>query len=87
ALVYFAILWIVLTIDTLRLMRIVKTGPRARFWLPGIALVLVGVLAGGTLYASSLAGGVTRLVSAIGVAGPAVAPIDGRYNLLVLGVD
>lgn len=86
-LVYFAILWIVLTIDTLRLMRIVKTGPRARFWLPGIALVLVGVLAGGTLYASSLAGGVTRLVSAIGVAGPAVAPVDGRYNFLVLGVD
>lgn len=84
---YFAILWIILTIDTLRLVRIVKTGPRARFWLPGIALVLVALLAGGTIWTSSLAGGVTRIVSAIGVAGPSVAPIDGRYNFLVLGVD
>jgi LCP family protein required for cell wall assembly len=87
ALVYFAILWVVLTIDTLRLVRIVKTGPRARYWLPAISLVLVATLAGGSLFASSLAGGVTGIVSNIGIAGPAVAPVDGRYNFLVLGVD
>jgi LCP family protein required for cell wall assembly len=34
-----------------------------------------------------LAGGVTGIVSAIGIAGPAVEPVDGRYNFLVLGVD
>lgn len=86
-LVYFAVLWLILTFDMLRLMRIVRTGPRARYWLPSIAVVLVAVLAGGSLMITNLAGGVTKIVSAIGVAGPAVAPINGRYNFLVLGVD
>jgi LCP family protein required for cell wall assembly len=87
ALVYYAVLWIVLTIDTLRLVRIVKTGPRARWWLPSVALATVAILAGGTLYAINLVGGVNGLVSAIGIAGPPVEPVDGRYNFLVLGVD
>ena len=87
ALVYFAILWVVLTLDTLRLVRIVKTGPRARYWIPSVAVVLVALLSGGSVYASTLAGGVTRLVTDLGVAGPAVAPVDGHYNFIVLGVD
>ena len=87
ALIYFAILWIVLTIDTLRLVRIIKTGPRARYWLPAVSLVLLVAMAGGTFFTSSLASGVTGLVGNIGVTGPPVAPVDGRYNFLVLGVD
>jgi LCP family protein required for cell wall assembly len=87
ACVYYAILWLVLTFDTLRLVRIIKTGPRARFWIPGVAIVLVALLAGSTTYAATLAGGVNGLLSKIGVAGPAVEPVDGRYNILVLGVD
>jgi LCP family protein required for cell wall assembly len=87
ALIYFAILWIVLTIDTLRLIRIIKTGPKARYWLPAVSLVALLGMAGGTFFASNLAGGVTALVSSVGIAGPAVEPVDGRYNFLVLGVD
>lgn len=86
-LVYFAILWIVLTFDTLRLVRLVKTGPKARWWIPGVAVVLVALLAGGTLWSSSLVGNLSGMLGTIGVAGPAVAPVDGRYNFLVLGVD
>jgi len=87
AFVYYAVLWVVLTFDTLRLVRIVKTGPRARFWIPGVAVVLVAVLAGSTAYASTLVGGVNGLLAKVGVAGPAVDPINGRYNFMVLGVD
>ena len=87
ALVYYAILWVVLTLDTLRLIRLVKTGPRARYWLPSMAIVLVALLAGGSVYASTLAGGVTRLVTDLGVAGPAVEPVNGHYNFVILGVD
>ena len=87
AFIYYAILWVVLTLDTLRLVRIIKTGPRARFWIPGVAVVLVALLSGSTVFASTLVGGVNGLLSKVGVAGPAVAPIDGRYNIVVLGVD
>ena len=87
AFVYYAILWVVLTFDTLRLIRIVKTGPRARFWIPGTAIVLVVLLAGSTAFASTLVGGVNGLLTHIGVAGPAVDPVNGRYNFMVLGVD
>ncbi|MEN9751018.1 MAG: Biofilm regulatory protein precursor [Actinomycetota bacterium] len=87
ALVYFAILWIVLTIDTLRLVKIIKTGPRARYWLPAVSLVALLGMAGGMFFASNVARSVTGLVSDIGIAGPAVEPVDGRYNFLVMGVD
>jgi LCP family protein required for cell wall assembly len=87
ALIYFAVLWVVLTFDTLRLVRIIKTGPRARYWLPGVSLVLLVALSGGVVFASSIAGGLTALVGNIGIFGPPVAPVDGRYNFLVLGVD
>lgn len=87
ALVYYAILWVVLTLDTLRLIRIVKTGPRARFWIPGMAIALVVILSGTTVWASTLVGGVNGLLTKVGVAGPAVAPVDGHYNFMVLGVD
>lgn len=87
AFVYYAILWLVLTLDTLRLVRLVKTGPRARFWIPGVAIVLMVALSGATVFASTLVGGVNGLLTHIGVAGPAVAPVDGRYNFMVLGVD
>ena len=39
-LVGYAILWLVLTLDTLRLVRIIKTAPRARAWIAALATVV-----------------------------------------------
>lgn len=86
-LICYAILWVVLTFDTLRLIRLVKTGPRARFWLPAVALVLVAVFSGTSVWASSLVGGAQGLLTKVGVAAPAVEPVDGRYNFVVMGTD
>lgn len=86
-LLFYAVLWIVLTLDTLRLVRLVKVAPAARGFVGGLAVVALVVTAGGAGYAAANA------VSAIGVldtvfsGGEIAAPIEGRYNILLLGGD
>ena len=61
-LIFYAVLWIVLTLDTLRLVRLVKVAPSARGFVGGLAVVALAVTAGGGAgYAAANA------VSAIGV--------------------
>ncbi|QKJ20036.1 LCP family protein [Microbacterium hominis] len=88
ALVAYAILWIVLTVDTLRLVRLIKAGPFARVGIAGLSVVLLAVAGGGAAYAANLAG-VTRdtLGSIFGAGAPVVPPSDGYYNILLLGAD
>jgi LCP family protein required for cell wall assembly len=87
-LIAYAALWIVLTIDTLRLVRLVRTGSIARFAIAIVSIGLLTVSSGGALYASSIAG-TTRdtLGSIFGASGPSVPPSDGYYNVLLLGAD
>ncbi|MFG0221376.1 hypothetical protein, partial [Streptococcus suis] len=47
ALLFYAGLWVVLTLDTLRLVRLVKALPSARAWIVGLATVALVVFAGG----------------------------------------
>lgn len=87
ALFFYAILWLILTLDTLRLARIVKTGPSARFWVAGFAIVLLVLTSGTAAYSATLMGGLNGAISKIFVAGPSEPPVDGRYNFLLLGGD
>jgi polyisoprenyl-teichoic acid--peptidoglycan teichoic acid transferase len=83
----YAVLWLVLTIDTLRLARLVKARPRAR---AGIAVVAVGLLVvsgGGAVYASQLAGSARDTIAAVFGSGPSLPASDGYYNFLLLGAD
>ena len=86
-LVFYAVLWIFTTLDTLRLVRLIKVAPSARGFVAGLSVVALVVTAGGAGYAAANA------VSAIGVldtvfsGGEIAAPIDGRYNILLLGGD
>jgi LCP family protein required for cell wall assembly len=84
----YAALWIVLTIDTLRLVRLVKTGTGARFAIAAVAVLLTVVSSGSAVYAANAAG-VTRdtLGAVFGSSGPSVPPSDGYYNILLLGAD
>ena len=87
-LVAYAVLWTVLTLDTLRLVRLVKARPRAR--LPIAALSIVGLVlaGGGAVYASQITGTTRDTLGAIfGATGPTVPPSDGYYNILLLGAD
>lgn len=87
-LIAYAVLWLVLGIDTLRLARLPKVQGRAR-----AAIAIVAVLA--TVAPAALAGyGATLVDATRGLVGsifdfarPAVEPIDGRYTFLLLGGD
>lgn len=83
----YVLLWIVLTLDTLRLVRLVKARPNARGWIAAFAvLVLVGIT-GTAGYASVVAGSARGALGDIFSAGPSEPPVDGRYNIMLLGGD
>jgi LCP family protein required for cell wall assembly len=84
----YAVLWLILTIDTLRLVRLVRAAPGARFWIAACTVVLL-VVSVGTATAGAYYAGITRgtLQSIFGGGGASVPPVDGRYNILLLGAD
>jgi LCP family protein required for cell wall assembly len=86
-LIAYAVLWVVLTLDTLRLVRLVRTNRSSRGWIAAFAvLVLVG-LTGTAGYASMVAGSARGALGDIFSAGPSQPPVDGRYNIMLLGGD
>ncbi|MET4639093.1 LCP family protein [Mycetocola sp. 2940] len=84
----YAVLWFVLTVDTLRLVRLVRAAPGSRFWIAASTVVLlvasVGSATAGAYYAGVTSG---TLNSIFGAGAASVPPVDGRYNILLLGGD
>lgn len=87
-LIAYAVLWVVLTFDTLRLVRFVKARPNSRAGIAVLSVVLMVGASGGAVYASYFTG-VTRgaIESIFGDGGPSVPPSEGYYNILLLGAD
>jgi LCP family protein required for cell wall assembly len=84
----YALLWLVLTVDTLRLVRLVKTRPVARIGVTLVAIAGLVLAGGGAVYASQVAGSARDALGSIFVAtGPTIPPSDGYYNILLLGAD
>ncbi|MFT4260679.1 LCP family protein [Microbacterium sp.] len=82
------ILWIVLTMDTLRLVRLVKVQPASRLAIPVVALVLLGLVGGAAATAASYVGTARDTITSIfGSSGPSLPASDGYYNILLLGAD
>jgi LCP family protein required for cell wall assembly len=84
----YALLWIVLTVDTLRLLRLVKLPVITRWLAPiaallALALVVTGAVTGSG-YAAASRGAFGKLFAN---SGPSVPPSDGYYNILLLGAD
>jgi LCP family protein required for cell wall assembly len=87
-LIYYAALWLVLTIDTLRLLRIVRTVPTARGFLAGVMVLLLAGTVGPAAYGAYLTGVQHGLLDSLFTSRQAAAdPVDGRYNILLLGGD
>ncbi len=87
ALFLYAVLWVVLTIDTLRLVRLVRLLPQARAVVAVVALVGVGLTAGTASYAAVVSGASRGVVETVFAGQKVEPPINGRYNILVLGGD
>ena len=87
AIVFYVVLWVVLTLDTLRLVKLVKVGQGARAFVAGLAVVaMVGI--GGTAAYGVMVAGVTRsTLGEVFAGGTIEPPVDGRYNFLLLGAD
>jgi len=85
----YAALWLVLTIDTLRLVRFVKVAGWSRAGAAVVAIVGLLISSGGAVSAAQTLIGPAReaLATIFGNSGPSVPPSDGYYNILLLGAD
>lgn len=87
ALAFYAVLWVILTLDTLRLVKLVKTAPTARAWVAGLTTIVMVAASGTATYGVYLATTASSFVSDVFVTAPPEPPIDGRYNIMLLGGD
>lgn len=86
-LVFLAVLWAILGLDTIRLARIVRAAPKARPLIAGLATVLLVVTCGTAAYGAWVATTASGFLSSVFSAGPSEPPSDGRYNIMLLGGD
>lgn len=86
-LAFYAVLWVVLTLDTLRLVRLVRVAPAARAAVAGLSVVALAAVSGTAAYGAVSAGAGIDLLETVFAEGPSQDPIDGRYNILLLGGD
>ncbi len=86
-LAFYAVLFAILTLDTLRLVRLVKTAPSARAWVAALSVALMVAVSGTAAYGAYLATTASGFLSSVFMAGPSEPPIDGKYNFLLLGGD
>jgi polyisoprenyl-teichoic acid--peptidoglycan teichoic acid transferase len=86
-LIFYAALWIVLTLDTLRLARLIRLTSGSRVVIAGLTVAALVVVGGGAAYGVMVAGVTRSTVDAVFSGGQIEEPIDGRYNILLLGGD
>ncbi|WP_130176001.1 LCP family protein [Cryobacterium sp. SO1] len=85
--VFYAIVWLILTFDTIRLTRLVKARPKARPFIAGLATVVMVAVCGSAGYGAYVATTTSDFLSTVFAKGPSEPPVDGRYNIMLLGGD
>ncbi len=86
-LAFYAVLWLVLTLDALRLVQLVRVAPAARAAVAGLSVAALAVVSGTAAYGAVSATAGIDLLDTVFAEGPSQPPIDGRYNILLLGGD
>ena len=85
--VLYAILWLVLGFDTLRLANLVRIDAKWRVPVALLSVLLTLLPIAGAGWASSTIGVGRSALASIFAKGASVDPVDGRYNILLLGTD
>jgi len=85
-LAFYAVLWVMLAIDTFRLLHIPRIDRTARAFVGALSVVSL-VIAGGAGYGAYLAISAGGFISDVFITAPAKDPVDGRYNIMLLGGD
>jgi polyisoprenyl-teichoic acid--peptidoglycan teichoic acid transferase len=83
----YALLWVILGLDTLRIIRLVRLGAVARVAVALVAICATVVTAGGIGYAAVVTNSARGLLDTVFSGTSIEPPIDGRYNILLLGGD
>ncbi|MET1042751.1 MAG: LCP family protein [Microbacteriaceae bacterium] len=86
-LAFYAVLWVILTIDTLRLVRLIRAKPGARPLVAGLTVIALVATAGTAAYGAYLTGVGRGTIESIFGGGNVAEPINGRYNIMLLGGD
>ncbi|TFD09789.1 LytR family transcriptional regulator [Cryobacterium sp. TMT1-2-2] len=86
-LAFYAVTWLVLTVNTLSLINLVKAAPGARPLIAAFSAALMVVVCGTAGYGAFVATSASGFLSSVFVAGPSQPPVEGRYNILLLGGD
>jgi LCP family protein required for cell wall assembly len=84
---FYGVLWIILTLDTLRLVRLVRVAPAARAFIGGLSIAALVLVTGTAGYAAVTASAGIGLLGSVFAGGQVEPPVDGRYNILLLGGD
>ena len=87
AMLVVAVVWLVLGFDTLRLTKLVRVQPNWRMPIALLSVLLTVLPVAGAAWGSTLVGAGRTTIGSIFVGAPAVKPVDGRYNILLLGTD
>ena len=87
AIIFYVVLWVVLTLDTLRLVRFVNVDGNARIFVAVLSVAALVVVAGTGAYAVMIAGTTRSTVGEVFAGTTIEPPVDGRYNILLLGGD
>ncbi len=87
-LVAYAILWVVLGLDTLRLTKSPRIAGKSKFVVAIVSVISLLAPAGAAIYGASIVDASRGLVSSVFTAsGPAVEPVNGQYTFMLLGGD
>jgi len=86
-LAFYAVTWLVLTVNTLGLIDLGRAAPGARPIIAAFSAALMVVVCGTASYGAFVATSASGFLSSVFVAGPSEPPVDGRYNILLLGGD
>jgi len=86
-LVFYAVLWLATTLNAFTLVRLVRTGPRARIPIAVFTVLSIVLTTGTAGYAALLTGVGRDALGSVFADGTFVEPIDGRYTILLLGGD
>lgn len=82
-----AVGWAVLFINTLIILRLALLAPGMRAMVGGSLVVLMVLTTGSLGYGAFLVNSGRNAINSIFASGPDMAPVDGRYNFLVMGGD
>lgn len=85
--VAYGVLWIILSLDALRLTRLVKTATPGRYLIALLSVALMLVTGGTVAFAAPRMLAASNAIDQIFSAGAPIEPDDGYYNVLLLGGD